>query len=107
MQNATEPTLFHPKGTAYLHCFYFATKTATSIGKNKKPSANNRLELLFMTASWLVGVFVFAILIGDIRDIVLNARKGELRFQKQLDNVAAYMNRLTKLCPLKFRSLLQ
>ena len=46
-----------------------------------------------MTASWLVGVFVFAILIGDIRDIVLNARKGELRFQKQLDNVAAYMNR--------------
>ena len=50
-----------------------------------------------MTASWLVGVFVFAILIGDIRDIVLNARKGELRFQKQLDNVAAYMNRLIKL----------
>ena len=46
-----------------------------------------------MTASWLVGVFVFAILIGDIRDIVLNARKSELRFQKQLDNVSAYMNR--------------
>ena len=52
-----------------------------------------------MTASWLVGVFVFAILIGDIRDIVLNARKGELRFQKQLDNVAAYMSRLVKLSP--------
>ena len=76
-----------------MHCFYFATKTATSIGKNKKPTPNNRLELLFMTASWLIGVFVFAILIGDIRDIVLNARKSELRFQKQLDNVTAYLNR--------------
>ena len=33
-----------------------------------------------------------------IRDIVLNARKSELRFQKQLDNVSAYMSR-NKVAP--------
>ena len=45
-----------------------------------------------MTASWLMGVFVFAILIGDIRDIVGNARKNALDFQHQLDNITTYMN---------------
>eukprot|EP00095_Tigriopus_kingsejongensis_P000955 snap_masked-scaffold83_size396513-processed-gene-0.1 protein:Tk00955 transcript:snap_masked-scaffold83_size396513-processed-gene-0.1-mRNA-1 annotation:"cyclic nucleotide-gated cation channel beta-1" len=83
--------VYNGQGSAYIRCFYFATKTATSIGKNKKPT--NIPEILFMTASWLMGVFVFAILIGDIRDIVSNARKSASSFQKQMDAVADYMNR--------------
>lgn len=46
-----------------------------------------------MTASWLMGVFVFAILIGDIRDIVGNARRNEIIFQKEMDAIGAYMNK--------------
>ena len=65
-------------------------QTATSIGKNKKPT--NVAEILFMTASWLMGVFVFAILIGDIRDIVGNARRNALTFQAKLDAITTYMN---------------
>jgi cyclic nucleotide gated channel beta 1 len=49
-------------------------------------------EILFMTASWLMGVFVFAILIGDIRDIVGNARRTALSYQNQLDAITTYMN---------------
>jgi len=45
-----------------------------------------------MTGSWLMGVFVFAILIGDIRDIVSNARVNVLTYQKHLDAITAYMN---------------
>ena len=39
-----------------------------------------------------MGVFVFAILIGDIRDIVSNARVNVLTYQKHLDAVTTYMN---------------
>jgi len=90
--------VYDGQGNAYIRCFYFATKTATSIGKNKRPT--NILEIIFMTASWLMGVFVFAILIGDIRDIVGNARKNALDFQHQLDNITTYMNnnKVAKKC---------
>jgi hypothetical protein len=46
-----------------------------------------------MTTSWLLGVFVFAILIGDIKDIVNNVVKSQQEFQNQLDKIIAYMNK--------------
>ena len=81
--------VYDGKGNAYIRCFYFATKTATSIGKNKKPETVP--EIIFMTASWLMGVFVFAILIGDIRDIVATSRHNIMAFQRRLDAVNVYL----------------
>ena len=42
---------------------------------------DNVYEILFMTVSWLMGFFVVSILIGDIRDIVGNARRSALTYQ--------------------------
>ncbi len=50
--------------SAYSRCFYFTTKLATSIGNNPQPT--NVVEYIYVSISWMMGVFVFAILLGQV-----------------------------------------
>ncbi|CAB4070198.1 CNGB1 [Lepeophtheirus salmonis] len=105
--------IYNGEGNAYIRCFYFATKTATSIGKNKKPKTVP--EILFMTASWLMGVFIFAILMRKLDDIsaFMNDNKVSRRMQGKVKTWMNYTwnthktfdeNLILEFLPLKIRT---
>jgi len=80
-------------GNAYLICFYFAIRTATSIS-GKMPKPTNVYEYVFMSVSWLLGIFVFAFLIGQIRDIVATANQNQAQYRHLMDSLINYMKNL-------------
>ncbi|VBB30853.1 unnamed protein product [Acanthocheilonema viteae] len=76
---------------AYIRCFYFTTAVATSTGNN--PAPTNIVEYVYMTFSWMMGVFVFALLLGQI-NIVSNANRNRENYRKTVDQVLSECKRL-------------
>ncbi|CAD5209245.1 unnamed protein product [Bursaphelenchus xylophilus] len=84
--------VYNNQGNAYIRCFYFTSAVATSTGNN--PAPTNVIEYIYMTFSWMMGVFVFALLLGQIRDIVSNANKNNEEFRNIMDKALAECKRL-------------
>ena len=81
-------------GNAYVQCFFFATKTAISIGKNPKVDTENNRQIVFMLFAWLSGVFVFAVLVGQVKEIIAQSTRNQDEYMKIFDNINQYMIRM-------------
>ena len=81
-------------GDAYIQCFFFATKTAISIGKNPKVNTENNRQVVFMLFAWLFGVFVFAVLVGQVKEIIAQSTRTQDEYMKIFDNISQYMIRM-------------
>ncbi|PIK33890.1 hypothetical protein BSL78_29290 [Apostichopus japonicus] len=55
-------------GDPYVRCLYRAAKTLITIGNLPAPTTTP--EIIFMTIDFMIGIFVFATIIGQMRDIV-------------------------------------
>ncbi|OON16706.1 hypothetical protein X801_07471 [Opisthorchis viverrini] len=67
-------------------------KTATSIGA--LPAATNPYEFMFMTCYWLSGIFVSAILIGQVIDILDSANANKVNYRRIMDATLSTMYHL-------------
>ena len=77
------------------HCIHYRDTpplpSYNKTGKNPKPEIDNPLEILFMAISWLMGVFVFAILIGNVKDIIAQNTKNQDEYMAIFDALSQYM----------------
>ncbi|KAM7539969.1 hypothetical protein Aperf_G00000029930 [Anoplocephala perfoliata] len=84
----------------YLQCFYWATVTLTTIGDIAEPSLT--FQYAFTITTYLIGVFVFATIVGQVGNIINNRNAARLSFENILDNAKSYMS--AHHVPQKLRS---
>ena len=73
----------------YIYAFYWSTLTLTTIGELPVPQTN--LEFVFVTVNYLIGILLFASIVGNVGNIIVNVQKTRSKFQTKIDNIKDYM----------------
>ncbi|ELU18231.1 hypothetical protein CAPTEDRAFT_146497, partial [Capitella teleta] len=74
----------------YIYSFYWSTLTLTTIGETPKPEID--IEYLFVVVDFLIGVLIFATIVGNIGSMISNMNASKAEFQQQMDGVKRYMD---------------
>ncbi|GFY74451.1 cyclic nucleotide-gated cation channel alpha-3 [Trichonephila inaurata madagascariensis] len=73
----------------YLGSVYWSTLTLTTIGDLATPATN--LQYMFTILSYLIGVFIFATIVGQVGTVITNRNASRLEFERLLDGAKLYM----------------
>ncbi|CAB0040536.1 unnamed protein product [Trichogramma brassicae] len=73
----------------YLGSLYWSTLTLTTIGDLPTPETN--AEYIFTIVSYLIGVFIFATIVGQVGNVITNRNANRLEFERLLDGAKTYM----------------
>ena len=73
----------------YIYSFYWSTLTLTTIGETPKPE--NDFEYLFVVVDFLIGVLIFATIVGNVGSMISNMNASRSEFQQRMDGVKRYM----------------
>ncbi|OAF72126.1 hypothetical protein A3Q56_00067 [Intoshia linei] len=79
----------YPIFNTYIFSFYWSMLTLTTIGDTPRPE--NNYEYVFNTVDFLVGVIIFATIVGNVGNIIMTANENRLNFQNKMDGVKKYM----------------
>ncbi|KAI8482628.1 hypothetical protein Bbelb_396060 [Branchiostoma belcheri] len=80
---------FDVTDSKYIRCMYWSTMTLTTIGGASNPVTN--LEYIFTGVTFLIGVFVFAAVVGNVGDVISNLNAARTDFQNRMDSIKLYM----------------
>ena len=73
----------------YIYCFYWSTLTLTTIGEVPMPERD--VEYLFVVVDFLVGLLIFATIVGNIGSMITNMNAARADFQHKMDAVKQWM----------------
>ncbi|XP_067085932.1 cyclic nucleotide-gated channel cone photoreceptor subunit alpha [Osmerus mordax] len=87
------PNISHPEHgrliRKYIYCLYWSTLTLTTIGETPPPVKD--IEYLFVVADFLIGVLIFATIVGNVGAMISNMNKSRADFQAKIDSIKQYM----------------
>ncbi|XP_035385459.1 cyclic nucleotide gated channel subunit alpha 1a [Electrophorus electricus] len=84
----TEPE-FDKLMRKYSFSLYWSTLTLTTIGETPSPELDS--EFFFHVMDFLVGVLIFATIVGNIATMISNMNAAQAQFQARIDNIKQYM----------------
>ncbi|KFM78970.1 Cyclic nucleotide-gated channel cone photoreceptor subunit alpha, partial [Stegodyphus mimosarum] len=73
----------------YIYCFYWSTLTLTTIGE--MPSPVRDVEYIFVVVDFLIGVLIFATIVGNVGSMITNMNVTRSEFQRRMDGVKQYL----------------
>ncbi|XP_066212270.1 cyclic nucleotide-gated channel alpha-2 isoform X2 [Saccopteryx leptura] len=73
----------------YIYCLYWSTLTLTTIGETPPPVKDE--EFLFVIFDFLIGVLIFATIVGNVGSMISNMNATRAEFQAKIDAVKHYM----------------
>lgn len=85
----------------YLFSFYWSTLTLTTIGE--LPGPRTDWEFAFVILDFMVGVLIFATIVGMVGGIIANMNIRRMEFQRRLDDIKHYMRYRSVGKPLQRR----
>ena len=75
--------------TQYSYSVYWATVTLTTIGDLSPPERD--VEYCVVVVNFLVGVLVFATIVGNVGGVITNITANRTDFQRRMDGIKRYM----------------
>ena len=73
----------------YIYSFYWSTLTLTTIGETPAPQTD--VEHVFVVCDFLVGVLIFATIVGNVGSMITNMNREQTEFQQKMDGIKRYM----------------
>uniref|UniRef100_A0A803TX25 Cyclic nucleotide gated channel subunit alpha 1 n=1 Tax=Anolis carolinensis TaxID=28377 RepID=A0A803TX25_ANOCA len=87
------PNITHPEfgrlARKYVYSLYWSTLTLTTIGETPPPVRD--VEYVFVVVDFLVGVLIFATIVGNIGSMISNMNAAREEFQARIDAIKQYM----------------
>lgn len=73
----------------YIFTFYWSTLTLTTIGETPPPETE--IEFVFVIVEYMIGILIFATIVGNIGSMITNMNASRTEFQTRMDAVKQYM----------------